>query len=140
MQKKIMALVLVVALVFSLTACVGASAATGSTGTAPDYSRKDCWYRIPEITKEVDTFFIYPTEYMGFNEGDPDYATLDNAQMRNGVAASYVMNAGAYGGETKDFISRVSYCDGDAVCYIDGDECEFGYRTSLFEKLNFLNA
>ena len=104
MQKKIMALVLVVALVFSLTACVGASAATGSAGTALDYSRKDCWYQIPEITKEVDTFFIYPTEYMGFNEGDPDYATLDNAEMRNGVAASYVMNAGVYEETTNVFL------------------------------------
>ena len=29
---------------------------------APDYSQKTCWYQIPEITKEFDTFFIYPTE------------------------------------------------------------------------------
>ena len=27
-------------------------------GAAPDYSRKDCWYKIPEITKEVDTFYV----------------------------------------------------------------------------------
>ena len=32
---------------------------------APDYSQKTCWHNIPEITKEFDTFFIYPTEYMG---------------------------------------------------------------------------
>ena len=48
---------------------------------APDYSKKSCWYQIPEITKEFDTFFIYPTEYIGSNEGDPDYASLDNPDM-----------------------------------------------------------
>lgn len=52
---------------------------------APDYSKAECWYRIPEITKEVDTFFIYPTKYAATNEGDPDYATLDNEEMRKGV-------------------------------------------------------
>ena len=27
---------------------------------APDYSKKTCWYQIPEITKQFDTFFIFP--------------------------------------------------------------------------------
>ena len=52
---------------------------------APDYSQTSCWYQIPEITKEVDTFFIYPTEYLASNEDDPDYAALDNAEMRDAV-------------------------------------------------------
>ena len=34
----------------------------------PDYSEKDAWYQIPEITKEVDTFFIYPTEYLASSQ------------------------------------------------------------------------
>jgi UDP-N-acetylmuramate dehydrogenase len=46
------------------------------------------------------------------------------------------MNAGAYGGETKDFISGVSFWDGEKIRTISGEECGFGYRTSLFEKLN----
>ena len=46
------------------------------------------------------------------------------------------MNAGAYGGEAKDFITKVSYWDGDKICHIDGSECNFGYRTSLFEERN----
>ena len=32
-----------------------------------DYSRKDNWFKIPEITKDIDTFFIYPTEYLYYN-------------------------------------------------------------------------
>lgn len=49
-----------------------------------DYSKKEHWYRIPEITKDIDTFFVYPTDYMGANEGDPDHAPLDNSEMLEG--------------------------------------------------------
>ena len=54
-------------------------------GDAPDYAKTSCWYQIPEITRDVDTFFIYPTEYLAAEESDPDYAALDNADMRDGV-------------------------------------------------------
>ena len=50
-----------------------------------DYSQKNNWFKIPEITKDVDAFFVYPTEYMGINEGDPDYAPIDNPEMLEGV-------------------------------------------------------
>ena len=53
--------------------------------SAPDYSQTSCWYQIPEITREVDTFFVHPTEYLASNETDPDYAALDNAEMLDGV-------------------------------------------------------
>ena len=52
------------------------------------------------------------------------------------VGGAVFMNAGAYGGETKDFVSKISYWDGGNIRHIDGGQCEFGYRTSLFEKLN----
>lgn len=71
---------------------------------APDYSNSECWYKIPEITKDVDTFFIYPTEYMGFNEGDPDYATLDNPEMREGAEGCYILQASAYADSTNVFV------------------------------------
>ena len=71
---------------------------------APDYSHKDCWYQIPEITKDVDTFFIYPTEYMGFGDGDPDYATLDNAEMRQGAQGDYIGQASVYEESTNVFV------------------------------------
>ncbi len=31
---------------------------TPGTGNTPDYSKAECWYKIPEITKDVDTFYI----------------------------------------------------------------------------------
>jgi len=66
--------------------------------------------------------------------------SLTGAEFACGIPGScggaVFMNAGAYGGETKDFISRVNFWDGDKIRYIDCGECNFGYRTSLFEKLN----
>ena len=68
---------------------------------APDYSDADSWYEIPaENTKEVDTFFIYPTKYMASNEGDPDYAPLDNQQMINGIKEQYDKYIGGLYGES----------------------------------------
>ncbi len=65
--------------------------------------------------------------------------SLTGAEFACGIPGScggaVFMNAGAYGGETKDFISSVTYWDGESVKKIDGGLCEFGYRTSLFEKL-----
>ncbi len=96
MKKIISALVMSVVMAFILSGCTGASAkndsmATGTTsagiGAAPDYTRKYCWYKIPEITQEVDTFYIYSTAYYesSFQKGAPDYAALDNPEMLAGA-------------------------------------------------------
>ena len=97
-------LTLAICVVSNLTACTNAQAETESTGEIPDYSKAECWYQIPEITKEVDTFFVYPTEYMAANEGDPDFATLDNAEMLEGVKANYPILASVYEDSTNVFM------------------------------------
>ena len=45
------------------------------------------------------------------------------------------MNAGAYGGEMKDVISKVSFFDPETgvTGTISADECRFGYRESSFQ-------
>ena len=80
------------------------STAAADAGKAPDYSSKSGWYQVPEITKEVDTFFVYPTEYMAANEGDPDYAPLDNAEMLDGVKTNYPILASVYEDSTNVFM------------------------------------
>lgn len=121
MKKRLFALALSAVLVFSLAACGGQSSAnnstttdaatsttetstTASTGEAPDYSDKACWYQLPEIKKDVDTFFVYPTEYMAANEGDPDFAPLDNAEMLEGVKTNYPILASVYEDSTNVFM------------------------------------
>lgn len=75
-------------------------------GAAPDYSQKSCWYKIPEITKDVDTFYVYATEYImgSLEEGAPDYATLDNAEMLAGVPVEYQAHATTFEDSTNVFV------------------------------------
>lgn len=43
------------------------------------------------------------------------------------------MNAGAYGGELKDTVKKVTYVDDNGDIHtIDAEECGFGYRKSIF--------
>ena len=71
-----------------------------------DYSRKTSWYQIPDAAREVDTIYIYATEYImgSFEEGSPDYATLDNEEMLQGVAGEYMMHASAFEDATNVFV------------------------------------
>ena len=71
-----------------------------------DYSQKSSWYQIPDVTKKVDTIYIYATEYImgSFEEGSPDYATLDNAEMLQGVAIEYMAHASVFADSTNVFV------------------------------------
>jgi hypothetical protein len=73
---------------------------------APDYSKKESWYQIPEITKDVDTFYIFATDYIlsSFEEGAPDYATLDNEELLFGTKIEYRDHASAYADSTNVFV------------------------------------
>ena len=78
-KKWMLAAILICGTTMVLSSCSSkdnSSSTEPKNAGAPDYSQKSCWHQIPEITKEFDTFFIYPTEYIGSNEGDPDYASL----------------------------------------------------------------
>ena len=116
MKKSFSALVIMIAVVvFSLAGCDGAStkkdgaktsAETSDKGKPTDYSRKDSWLQIPEITKDVDTFYIYATSYYesSFEEGAPDYAPLDNPEMLEGAQGEYLTNASVYEESTNVFV------------------------------------
>jgi pimeloyl-ACP methyl ester carboxylesterase len=79
---------------------------TESSGDSksPNYSQKACWWKIPEITKEFDTFYIYSTIYFGANEGDPDYATLDNREMLDGIKVEHAIKSSVFEESTNLFI------------------------------------
>ena len=71
---------------------------------ATDYSQEANWYKLPEITKEFDTFYIYSTIYFGMNEGDPDYATLDNKEMLDGIGIEHAIKSSVFEESTNLFI------------------------------------
>ena len=83
-----------------------AYAETNSAGNAPDYSQKECWYKFPEITKDVDTFYINSTAYVfdSFKDNAPEYAPLDNEETREGFAEEYMSQASAYEDSTNVFV------------------------------------
>ena len=70
-----------------------------------DYSRKDSWFRLPEIAKDVDTFYIFATDYImsSFEEGASDYATLDNPELLQGAKVEYRDHATAFADSTNVF-------------------------------------
>lgn len=50
------------------------------------------------------------------------------------LGGGVVMNAGAYGGELCDVITRVRYLDeAGKLCECSADECDFAYRSSRFQ-------
>ncbi len=106
MKRHFLAMVLICVIAFSLMACSGSPAENENAGGAPDYSKEDCWLQLPEITKDVDTFYIYSTLYVesSFEKGAPDYATLETPEMVMGAMGEYVTNASVYEDSTNVFV------------------------------------
>lgn len=83
---------------------INSSAVVSAAKNVPDYSKASNWCQIPVITKDVDTFYILATEYMGFNAGDPDYAEMNNPELVEGAPIQYAMNASAFAESTNVFL------------------------------------
>lgn len=106
-MKKFLSMAFALVIALSLTGCGDNTAEKTVEKTVkntPDYSQKSSWYQIPEITKDVDTFYILATEYMGFNEGAPNYAAMDEPEMVEGAPIQYAMNASAFEESTNVFL------------------------------------
>ncbi len=105
MKKTLAAMILASAMLAFVVTAMSAYA-DESAGKAPDYSQKECWCRIPDITKDVDTFYILATEYAesSFKEGAPNYATMDNPEMVDNAHYQFAMNASAFEDSTNVFI------------------------------------
>lgn len=56
------------------------------------------------------------------------------------LGGAIYMNAGAFGGEIKDIVKNVTFLDlNDETIYtIEGKDCKFSYRSSIFENKNAL--
>ena len=123
LKKTFLALAIIGTIAFNLTAYGGESETADNAeseeettmavtdaenmedvGEAPDYSKTECWYKIPEITKDVDTFYIYSTMYGGANEGDPDYAPLDNADVLENIGIEHAIKSSVFEESTNLFI------------------------------------
>ena len=63
-----------------------------------DYSNQDNWLEFPEITKDVDAFYIYSTSYVdsSFEDGATNYVPIDNAEMILRAQGEYETNASVF--------------------------------------------
>lgn len=96
---------------------------------ASDYSDSANWLAIPEITKDVDTFYIYPTAFMDDSEGAPVVCSIDNEILRTGAKGSYESQATAYEASTNVFAPYYRQVNMVAVASISAEE-----RVALLEK------
>lgn len=48
------------------------------------------------------------------------------------VGGAVAMNAGAYGGEIKQVLTKVEYIEDGAVCSVEPEDSDLGYRFSRF--------
>lgn len=65
--------------------------------------------------------------------------SLEGLEFAGGIPGSVgggiIMNAGAYGGELKDVVNRVTVLDNNGkIRTVNCEECEFAYRSSVFQK------
>ncbi|MBP5244875.1 MAG: DUF3089 domain-containing protein [Clostridia bacterium] len=67
------------------------------------YANPDNWISIPEITKEADTFYIYPTAFMDFSPDAPRVCKLDYAPMRESAWGIFQLQATAHESATNVF-------------------------------------
>ena len=67
-----------------------------SENKAPDYSDKNNWLRQPTPTKDVDVFYVYPTEYNDASEGASMFAPINDKSLRQEWENVYQMQATVY--------------------------------------------
>lgn len=81
----------------------GNNAIAGLVGTPSDYSNKENWMTIPEITHDVDTFYLYPTCYLDDSEDALPICTIDNQAVRQRAQVVYENQATVFEESTNVF-------------------------------------
>lgn len=79
------------------------NAITGLVGTPSDYSEKNNWMAVPEITHEVDTFYLYPTCYIDDSEDAKPICDIDDEATRVQAQSIYEGQATVFEESTNVF-------------------------------------
>ena len=72
--------------------------------TPTDYSDPSHWFRIPDIVKDVDTIYFYPTLYDGNKTGDGSHAAIDDEGMLSAVGPVYLAQGSVFEESTNVFV------------------------------------
>lgn len=110
-------------------------------GTPSDYSDENNWMNIPEITKEVDTFYIYPTVYIDSSEDAPDIVPIDDELMRTNAQGMFASQASVYEESTNVFAPYYRQSNLMAIADLRGDDLEQfqmqEQRTDIYAALDY---
>ncbi|MBQ6442799.1 MAG: DUF3089 domain-containing protein [Lachnospiraceae bacterium] len=115
---------------------------TPLVGVANDYSYDDNWLMIPDkITKDVDTFYVYPTIVTNTLKDAPAIVDIDEPIMRIGAYDTYIKNATAFEESTNVFAPFYRQTNMAAVADLRGQELEDFHkqeqRTDIYAALDY---
>lgn len=106
-----------------------------------DYSDKNNWMRQPDVTKDVDTVYIYPTEYIDDSEGAPMFADINEKSMREPAQYTYLMQGTAYEDSTNVFVPFYRQINMAFASKLSGKEPDAAFRgvpkTDVFAALDY---
>ena len=106
-----------------------------SEDKAPDYSDKNNWMRQPEATKDVDVFYVYPTEYVDESEGASMFAPIDNKSLREAWESVYLMQATAYEESANVFAPYYRQVNMASVMKLSRDELNAAFASTPKEDV-----
>ena len=98
----LMAAILVCGTTMVLTSCSSKNMNTATADAeseqyeAPDYSDRNNWMKQPEATKDVDCFYVYPTEYADDSENATTFADINEKTMRETAPLTYLVQGAAF--------------------------------------------
>ncbi len=110
-------------------------------GTPSDYSKKENWMRIPEITHEVDTFYIYPTCYLDDSEDAKPICDIDNPKVQARAREVYGNQGTVYEDSTNVFVPYYRQSNIYQVSDMEYEELEEyqrnEQRTDIYAALDY---
>ena len=68
----------------------------GEADVKIDYSDESNWLKLPKVTKAVDCFYVYPTEYEDDSKGAPMFADIKDMGTRLKIENTYRLQGTAY--------------------------------------------
>lgn len=113
----------------------------GLVGTPSDYSDRNNWMAVPEITHEVDTFYLYPTCYADDSEEALPICNIDNESVRIQAQAIYENQATVFEESTNVFAPYYRQSNIYRIAGMDNKEMEAfqkkEQRTDVYAALDY---
>lgn len=90
--------------------------------TAADYANAANWSVIPKITKQADTFYLYPTVYTDNSQGAPDISSLEDEALRIAADNNVKTTCDIFSESTNVFVPYYRQSNLAAIASLDNDE------------------